>query len=101
MYKVEWDSETGGVLLCSRVTKETLGIAPRPVFHEELDLIGLNRLGWTYPHCKAPVMWAVNKQYFYRGQHLFDAKGANIYDAPTLVMADGVEPMTLEPVDRR
>ena len=99
MYKIEWDSETGGVLLSSRVTKETLGIAPRPVFHEELDLIGLDRLGWTYPHCKAPIMWAVNKQYFYRGQHLFDAKGANIYDAPTLVMADGVEPMALEPMD--
>ena len=99
MYKIEWDSETGGVLLSSRVTKETLGIAPRPVFHEELDLIGLDRLGWTYPHGKAPIMWAVNKQYFYRGRHLFDAKGANIYDAPTLVMADGVEPMALEPVD--
>ena len=99
MYKVEWDSETGGVLLSSKVTKETLGIAPRPVFHEELDLIGLDRLGWTYPHCKAPIMWALNKQYFYRGQHLFDAKGANIYDAPTLVPVDGVQPMPLEPVD--
>ena len=99
MYKVEWDRETGGIILSSKVTKETLGIAPRPVFHEELDLIGLDRLGWTYHHCKAPIMWAVNKQYFYRGQHLFDAKGANIYDAPTLVPADGVQPMPLEPVD--
>ena len=99
MYKIEWDSETGGVILSSRVTKETLGIAPRPVFHEELDLIGLDKLGWTYPRGKAPVMWAVNKQYWYRGRLLFEAKGANIYDAPTLVMADGVEPMALESVD--
>ena len=99
MYKVEWDRETGGVLLSSRVTKETLGISPRPVFHEELDLIGLDKLGWTYPHCEEPLLWAVNKQYWYRGTLLFEAKGANIYDAPTLVMADGVEPMALEPVD--
>ena len=61
MYKIEWDRETGGVLLSSRVTDTTLGIAPRPVFHEELDLIGLDRLGWTYPRGEEPVMWAVNK----------------------------------------
>lgn len=45
MFKITWDSETGGVLLSSKVTKETLGISPRPVFFEELDLLGLDRLG--------------------------------------------------------
>ena len=44
-------------------------------------------------------MWAVNKQYWYRGDHLFDAKGANIYTKPTLEMQPGVEPAELEPVD--
>lgn len=99
MYKIEWDKETGGVILSSKVTKETLGIAPRPVFFEELDLIGLDKLGFTYPRCKDPILWAVNKQYFYRGHHLFDAKGANIYDMPTLNLAPGIEPMTLEKID--
>lgn len=99
MYKIMWDKETGGVLLSTHITSETLGIAPRPVFFEELDLLGLDKLGWTYPHAKAPLMWAVNKQYFYRGQRLFDAKGANIYNKPTLEFYKHVEPIELRPVD--
>lgn len=99
MYKVTWDKETGGVLLSSTVSKETLGISPRPVFYEELDLLGLEALGWTYPRGKEPIMWAVNKQYWYRGQMLFEAKGANIYEAPTVVLAPGIVPMALEAVN--
>ena len=48
MYKIEWDKETGGVLLSSKVSKETLGISPRPVWFEELDLLGLDKLGYVY-----------------------------------------------------
>ena len=99
MFRVSWDEETGGVLLSSKVTKETLGISPRPVFFEELDMLGLEGLGWSYPRVKEPIMWAVNKQYWYRGEILFEAKGANIYDAPTVVPAVGVEPMALLAVD--
>lgn len=99
MYKITWDTETGGVILSTRVSKETLGISPRPVFYEELDLLGLSALGWSYPRCKEPIMWAVNKQYWYRGTMLFEAKGANLYDSPTVVVASGIEPMALEAVD--
>ena len=99
MYKITWDKETGGVQLHSRIEEGTLGISPRPVFFEELDLLGLDKLGWTYPHTEEPIMWAVNKQYWYRGVRLFDAKGANIYTKPTLEMQPGIEPMTLESVD--
>ena len=38
MYKITWDKETGGVLLHSRIVEGTLGVSPRPVFYEELDL---------------------------------------------------------------
>jgi len=99
MYKITWDTETGGVLLHTRNVEGTLGVSPRPVFYEELDLLGLDKLGWTYPRCKEPLMWAVNKSYWYRGEHLFDAKGANIYTMPTLEFCNGVEPQQLEPVD--
>lgn len=99
MYKITWDEETGGVLLNSKVTKNTLGISPRPVFFEELDLLGLEKFGWSYPRVEAPIMWAVNKQYWYRGKMLFEAKGANIYDSPTIVFYHDVEPMVLESVD--
>lgn len=99
MYKITWDKETGGVQLHSRIVEGTLGISPRPVFFEELDLLGLDKLGWSYPHTEEPIMWAVNKQYWYRGVRLFDAKSANIYTKPTLEMQPGIEPMALEPVD--
>ena len=78
MYKITWDKETGGVQLHSRIVEGTLGVSPRPVFFEELDLLGLDKSGWTYPRVEAPIMWAVNKQYWYRGVRLFDAKGAQL-----------------------
>lgn len=101
MFKIVWDKDTGGVLLQSLVTRETLGVSPRPVFFEELDLLGLDKLGWKYPRCQEPLMWACNKQYFYRGQLVFEAKGANIYDAATMVFVEGVEPLWLKPVNMK
>lgn len=99
MYRITWDKQTGGILLHPRIVEGTLGISPRPVFFEELDLLGLDRMGWSYPRGEAPIMWAINKQYWYRGEHLFDAKGANIYTMPTLEFSTGVVPMTLQAVD--
>ncbi len=99
MYKITWDKDTGGVLLHSRIVAGTLGVSPRPVFFEELDLLKLNELGWKYPHTQEPLLWAVNKQYWYRGELMFEAKGANIYDAATVVFQSGREKMTLKPVN--
>lgn len=86
-------------MLHRHIVEGTLGISPRPVFFEELDLLGLAEMGWVYPRCQEPLMWAVNKQYWYRGVHLFDAKGANIYTKPTLDFLPGVSPTELVPVD--
>lgn len=99
MYKITWDKETGGVLLHSRIVEGTLGVSPRPVFFEELDLLKLNELGWEYPHSEEPLLWAVNKQYWYRGELMFEAKGANIYDSATIVFQPGREKMKLKPVN--
>ncbi|WP_232220149.1 hypothetical protein [Prevotella falsenii] len=74
MYKITWDKETGGVLLHSRIVDGTLGTSPRPVFWEELDLLKLNELGWKYPHTEAPLLWAINKQYWYLGELMFELK---------------------------
>ena len=87
------------MLLHSRIVEGTLGTSPRPVFWEELDLLKLNELGWEYPHSEDPLMWAVNKQYWYLGELMFEAKGANIYDAATVVFQAGKEKMMLKPVN--
>ena len=95
MAKIEWDKKTGGVILKRHFTSETLGISPRPVFFEELDLLKIKDLGWKYPECEEPLMWACNKQYFYRGECVFEVKGATIYDAPTVVVKPGFEKLNL------
>lgn len=99
MSKIEWDIKTGGVVLKRHITKETLSVSPRPVFYEELDLLKMEELGWKYPRCKEPLLWACNKQYFYRGQFVFETKGANVYDAPTVVFQKNCENLKLKPVD--
>lgn len=101
MYKITWDKETRGVLLHSRIVDGTLGTSPRPVFWEELDLLKLNELGWKYPHTEAPLLWAVNKQYWYQGELMFEAKGANIYNAATIIFQPGKDNVELKPVDIR
>ena len=87
MFKVSWDRETGGVKLSSLVGKDTVNVSPRPVFYEELDLLGLNTLGWQYPKCEEPLLWACNKEYYYRGDLVFEANDANIYDKATTVLS--------------
>lgn len=101
MYNITWDIETGGIALHSRRVEGTLGTSPRPVFWEELDLLKLNELGWTYPHSEAPLLWAVNKQYWYHGEFVFEAKGANIYHDATIEFQPGKEQLNLQPVDMK
>ena len=101
MYKITWDKQTGGIQLNLRVVEDTLSVSPRPVFFEELDLLKLPDAGWSYPHCEEPIMWACNKQYFYRGELLFEVSGANIYDAPKVAFADGAQPGKLKPVNMK
>ena len=99
MSKIEWDKKTGGVVLKRHVTKSTLSVSPRPVFFEELDLLHLKEKGWSYPECKEPLLWACNKVYYYRGEQVFEVKGANVYDKPKVFFAEGKEKLKLKPVD--
>lgn len=99
MYKIIWDKKTGGVLLKRHISKETLSVSPRPVYFEELNLLKLKEKGWSYPESSEPLLWACNKQYYYRGEYVFEVKGANVYDAPTVVLAEGEEKLKLKPVD--
>lgn len=78
MFKVVWDKENNGVrLTMAPPSGEALNVCPRPVFWEELDFLGLDRLGWTYPHCKEPLLWACDRRYFYRGDVVLEIHGGN------------------------
>lgn len=90
MYSYEWDAETGGILLNSspmQFSKE-----PRPVYFQELDVLGFDRY-WNYEKNDAyPYMWAESSNYFYRGRLVAKTKGGAIYTAPEIILIDSPEP---------
>ena len=99
MFKVIWDKEYNGVCLTLSSAGDALNVSPRPVFWEELDLLGLNKKGWIYPHVEEPLLWACDRRYFYRGELVLEVKGGNVFDAPTVIQQTGYENLVLEPVD--
>lgn len=98
MFKVIWDKPNNGVILTMSSAGEALSVAPRPVFHEELDLLGLDKMGWIYPRTEAPLLWACNRRYFYRGMLVMEVKGGNLFDDPIVKLSpDGS--ITLSPIN--
>ena len=99
MFKVIWDQQSNGVQLTMSSKGDALNVSPRPVFWEELDLLGLNKMGWIYPHVDEPLLWACDRRYFYKGDFVLEVKGGNVFDAPTVIQQDGFESLILSPVD--
>ncbi len=99
MFKIIWDAEYNGVRLTMSSKGNALNTSPRPVFWEELDLLGLNKKGWIYPHVEEPLLWACDRRYFYKGELVLEVKGGNVFDAPTVILQEGFESLILKPVD--
>lgn len=95
MYHVVWDPDTRGILLTDGPEGATSGEI-RPVFHEELDLLGLAGQ-WEYPHTEAPLLWAVGRSYYYDGQLVAQAKGGGFFHVPQVVLYQ--EKLRLQPVE--
>jgi phosphoadenosine phosphosulfate reductase len=95
MYKVQWDTDTGGLLLTDP-TDDGINSEVRPVFHEELSLLGFDKV-WQYPECEQPLLWAVGRRYFHKGQIAAEAKGGGFFEAPQLVVQK--KDLRLKPVD--
>lgn len=90
MYSYTWDEETGGILL--NTTPLKFSKEPRPVYYQELDLLGFDKF-WKYPKDDAyPFMWAEANNYFYRGRLVAKTKGGTLYTAPEIVIVDQPEP---------
>ena len=43
MYQYIWDTETGGLLLTTELTKQGYSNEPRPVYYQELDILGFDK----------------------------------------------------------
>ncbi len=97
MYKVSWDKENNSVKL-----KYSMQFGfknnPRPVFHEELDLLGFDKF-WKYPKSEKPLLWAIERKYFYYGLEVAKVRGGNIYDDPEIILTPEGENLTLQPIN--
>ena len=97
MYKIRWNIENNGVELKYSI-QSGFKNNPRPVFFEELDILGFNKY-WEYPQSKNPLLWAIERKYYYLGEEVAEARGGNIYDNPEIIIKSKGENLTLKPID--
>ena len=84
MYSYTYDKKTGGILLNSSPT--SFSKEPRPVYAQELDLLGFDKY-WSYDkQTESPYMWAEANNYWYRGILVAKLKGGNIYNEPEIII---------------
>ncbi len=98
MFYVEWEPKNNGVVLKLESSFSSLAITPRPVFWEELDLLGLADK-WEYPRVQEPLCWACGRKYYYRGELVMETKGGNMYDSPIVQIVNNAYNIKLVPVD--
>ena len=90
MYSYTWDEETGGLLL--NTTPLKFSKEPRPVYYQELDLLGFDKF-WTYPKDDTyPFMWAEANHYWYRGRNVAITKGGTLHNKPDIILHEDPEP---------
>jgi len=97
MYKIKWDKKNNGVELKYSM-QNGFKNNPRPVFFEELDILGFNEF-WEYSKAKNPLLWAIGRKYYYKGVEVAEVKGGNIYDKPIINLASDGKNLKLKPMN--
>jgi len=97
MFKIRWDKEFNGILLTDKTNDEIIN-PPRPVFYEELDLLGFDRY-WNYPKSREPLLWAIGRRYYYKGLMVAEAKGGNFFQSPSIVISEEGNKLSLKPIN--
>ncbi len=94
MFGVSWDEETGGILLLER--EGSILPIVRPVYHEELDLLGFDKY-WSYPKVDEPLLWSINRNYYYFGKKVASVYGGGFYSDPQIEILE--KNLEIEPVN--
>lgn len=82
MYSYTFDFATGGIILNS--TPTVFSKEPRPVYAEEMNILGFDKY-WNYSsQNEVPYMWAESNAYWYRGTQIAKIKGGSLYTSPEL-----------------
>jgi len=94
IYNLKWDKSENFVIL----TENQFGVnPPRPVFFEELDLLGLDE-HWDYPKSEEPLVWAIGRNYYYKGELIAKTKGGNFFEKPEIEFKDDRR-LEIEPIN--
>lgn len=84
MYGYGFDTETGGLLLNDHAGQTSL--EPRPVYAQEMNLLGFDE-HWEYDkNCEQPILWAEAENYTYArcGKRIARTRGGKMYEKPLL-----------------
>ena len=98
MFYVEWEAESNGVMLKLEQSPNTLSVSPRPVFWDELEILGANSF-FSYPKTSAPLCWACGRKYYVHGRCFMEVNGGNMYDAPEVIVKPDEIGLQLVPID--
>ncbi len=100
MFSYTYDKKTGGIILNSNIS---LSKEPRPVYADELDILGFSQYFSYEKQNDIPYMWAESVNYIYRGETVAKLKGGDLYEAPQIILNDSVLPSvrrkSLKPID--
>ncbi len=90
MYSYTYDETTGGIIL----NTDTLEMSkePRPVFYNELDILGFDKYCEYKKDDSAPYMWAEANKYFYKGRLIAEVEGGSAFNAPKLKFLEKASP---------
>ena len=96
MYNYEWDKRTRGYRLTTQ-NEKYVATEIRPVYAEELQLLGFNNHFEFDPTEQRPLLWCKNNLYFYNGEEV--AAVHKMRMGQPVEATFNVERMKLHPVD--
>ena len=96
MYSYKWNKKTGGYTLTTQ-TGKFVAAEIRPVYAQELKLIGVDEHFEFDENETAPICWAKQNVYIYRGEEIVKLEKTQ-YGKP-ITPNYLVKPMKLKPVD--
>lgn len=98
MFKIKWDPDHNGVILSDYIEDSEALNAPRPVYVEEMKMLGLDK-AFELPHDNIAVCWEIDRKYYYCGECIAETRKGNIFEDPTLVVYEEKKGKRLEPID--
>lgn len=90
MHNYIFDAATNGLLLQAEEINPVACKEPRPVYAEEMDLLGFGRV-FDYPRDTGlPLMWSEQTSYFYKGVKMAKLKSSEFVEMPEVVRLDNL-----------